>query len=241
MEDNMNAGDVMTTNVVTVAADTPVSEIVTTLLRHGISAVPVVDAEGVVLGLVSEGDLLRRAELGTQKQRSAWRAFFTATATLAGDYVRSHGKVAADVMTRDVVCVGPGTGLDAIADLMEQHRIKRVPVVRERRLVGLVSRANLLRAFAALPSDSDEAPASDSEIRNALMAELGRQPWSRRADNSVVVTNGVVHLWGLVTSQEESRALEIVAQSVPGVREVQNHTVTLTDTVYPVYPGGYAG
>jgi hypothetical protein len=200
----------------------------------------VVDADGAVLGLVSEGDLLRRAELGTQKQRSGWRAFFTGTATLAGDYVRSHGKVAADVMTRDVICVGPGAGLDAVAELMEKHRIKRVPVVLERKLVGMVSRANLLRAFAALPSDTDEAPASDSEIRTALMAELARQPWSRRVDNSVVVTNGVVHLWGLVTSQEESRALEIAAESVPGVREVQNHTVTLSDTTYPIYPGGYA-
>ncbi len=236
----MNAGDVMTTNLVTVAADTPVAEVVTMLLRHGISAVPVVDAHGAVLGLVSEGDLLRRAELGTEKHRSSWRAFFTGTAKLAGEYVRSHGKVAADVMTRDVICVGPGTKLDAIADLMEQHRIKRVPVVQERRLVGIVSRANLLRAFAALPAAGD-APASDAEIRSALMTELARQPWSRRADNSVVVTHGTVHLWGLVTSQEESRALEIAAQSVPGVRDVQTHTVVLSDTAYPVYPGSFVG
>ena len=237
----MNAGDVMTGNVVTVGPATPIADIVTTLLRHGISAVPVVDELGAILGLVSEGDLLRRAELGTEKHRSSWRAFFTGTAKLAGEYVRSHGKVASDVMTRDVVCVGPGTGLDAIADLMEQHRIKRVPVVQDRKLIGIVSRANLLRAFAALPAADTGAPATDRDLRAALMKELAAQPWSRRADNSVVVTNGIVHLWGLVTSQEESRALELAAQSVAGVREVQNHTVVLSDSAYPVYPGSFAG
>lgn len=236
----MNAGDVMTTAVVTVGPQAPVTEIVTLLLRHGISAVPVVDEAGAVLGLVSEGDLLRRAELGTQKQRSAWRAFFTGTAKLAEDYVRSHAKVADDVMTRDVVCVGPGTPLDTIADLMEQHRIKRVPVVQERRLVGIVSRANLLRAFAALP-EGPCATASDAEIRTALTKELSQQAWSRRADNSVVVTGGVVHLWGLVTSQEESRALELAAQSVPGVCGVENHTVVLSEKSYPMYLGSVAG
>jgi CBS domain-containing protein len=237
----MNAGDVMTANVVTVGPATPIAEVVNTLLRQGISAVPVVDEHGAVLGVVSEGDLLRRAELGTEKQRSAWRAFFTGTAKLASDYVRSHGKVASDVMTRDVVCVGPGTKLDAIADLMEKHRIKRVPVVQDRRLVGIVSRSNLLRAFAALPPANEPAPAGDAALRATLMKELAAQPWSRRADNSVVVTNGIVHLWGLVTSQEESRALELAAESVAGVREVQNHTVVLTDSAYPVYPGSFAG
>jgi CBS domain-containing protein len=236
----MNAGDVMTTAVVTVGPQAPVTEIVTLLLRHGISAVPVVDEAGAVLGLVSEGDLLRRAELGTQKQRSAWRAFFTGTAKLAEDYVRSHAKVADDVMTRDVVCVGPGTPLDTIADLMEQHRIKRVPVVQERRLVGIVSRANLLRAFAALP-EGPCATASDAEIRTALTKELSQQAWSRRADNSVVVTGGVVHLWGMVTSQEDSRALELAAQSVPGVCGVENHTVVLSEKSYPMYLGSVAG
>jgi len=237
----MNAGDVMTANVVTVGPTTPIAEIVNTLLRHGISAVPVVDERGAVLGLVSEGDLLRRAELGTEKHRSAWRAFFTGTAKLAGEYVRSHAKLASDVMTRDVVCVGPGTELDAIADLMEQHRIKRVPVVQELRLVGIVSRANLLRAFAGLPPADTSTQAGDSEVRFALRRELAAQPWSRRADNSVVVTNGTVHLWGLVTSREESRALELVAQSVAGVREVQNHTVVLSDNPYPLYPGSFIG
>jgi len=116
-----------------------------------------------------------------------------------------------------------------------------VPVVQELRLVGIVSRANLLRAFAGLPPADTSTQAGDSEVRFALRRELAAQPWSRRADNSVVVTNGTVHLWGLVTSREESRALELVAQSVAGVREVQNHTVVLSDNPYPLYPGSFIG
>ena len=147
--------------------------------------------------------------------------------------------MASDVMTRDVICVGPETTLDAIADLMEQHRIKRLPVVRERVLVGIVSRANLLRALAAMPVDGSAAPAGDTEIRYALMTALSAQAWNRRADNAVVVTGGVVHLWGLVTSPEESRALELAARAVAGVREVQNHTAVLSDMPYTVYPGSF--
>jgi CBS domain-containing protein len=237
----MNAADVMTTAVITVTPDTPVGEIVALLLRHGISGVPVVDAEGGVLGVVSEGDLLRRAELGTEKQRGTWRTFFTGTARLAGEYVRSHGRQARDVMTQDVVCVGPATTLEQIADLMEERHIKRVPVVAERKLVGIVSRKNLLRALASKVADAAAVPASDGEIRKALSAELSRHAWSRRADNSVVVSDGVVHLWGLVASAEESRALELAAEGVAGVKKVENHTVVLTDQPYPVYPGSFVG
>jgi len=237
----MNASDVMTSAVVTVSPDTPVAEVVDLLLRHGISGVPVVDESRAVLGVVSEGDLMRRAELGTEKQRGSWRTFFTGTARLAGDYVRSHGRLARDVMTADVICVGPLAPLDAIADVMEQHRIKRVPVVDNRALVGIVSRSNLLRALASRVEAEAAVPAGDSEIRQALMAELTRQPWSRRADNSVVVTDGVVHLWGLVASPEEGRALELAAGSIAGVKRVENHTVVLTDMPYPVYPGSFVG
>lgn len=237
----MNAADIMTSAVITVAPDTPVGEIVGLLLRHNISGLPVVDKDGVVLGVVSEGDLLRRAELGTEKQRGTWRTFFTGTAKLAGEYVRSHGRAARDVMTADVICVGPATTLEAIADMMEEHHIKRVPVVADRKLVGIVSRKNLLRALASKVAEGAAVPASDADIRKGLAAELARQAWSRRADNSVVVSDGVVHLWGLVTSSEESRALELAAQGVAGVKRVENHTVVLTDSPYPIYPGSFVG
>lgn len=235
----MQAADVMTTAVVTVGPETPVPEIVKLLLGHGISGLPVVDDAGHVVGLVSEGDLVRRAELGTQKRRGSWRAFFTGTAAMAGEYVRSHGAVARDIMTSSVVSVSANTPLDTVADLMEEHRIKRIPVLEGGRLVGIVSRANLLRALASHVAPGPSATTDDAAIRTKLQAELAAQAWNRRADNSVLVTDGVVHFWGLVASKEESRALELAAQGVAGVRAVQNHTIVLSDVTYPIYPSGF--
>jgi CBS domain-containing protein len=237
----MNAGDVMTREVVTVSPETPVLQVVKLLLGRGISGVPVVDENNALVGVVSEGDLMRRVELGTQKRRGGWREFFIGTATLAEEYVRSHGAVARDVMTRDVISVTQDTPISAIADLMEQKRIKRVPVLEDGRVIGLVSRANLLRAFASQPADAGTvAPADDSAIRDALMAELGRQSWSRRAENTVVVTDGIVHLWGLVATPEELRALELAAQGTAGVKAVRNHMIVLSEEPYPLFPGSFA-
>lgn len=237
----MLAGDVMTRDVVTVGPEVPVLQIAQLLLARGISGVPVVDEDGALVGIVSEGDLLRRVELGTEKRRGSWRAFFTGTATLAEEYVRSHGVAARDVMTRDVISVTCDAALGEIADLMEQYHIKRVPVVQDGRLVGIVSRSNLLRAFASQPASPAPAPqaADDTAIREALMAELGREAWSRRAENTVVVTDGVVHLWGLVATPEELRALELAAASTPGVRTVRNHMVVLSEEPYPPHAGSF--
>lgn len=235
----MNAGDVMSGDVVTIRDDAPVLQVVRLMLARGISGLPVVDPNGVVVGIVSEGDLLRRAELGTQKHLGSWKQFFTGTATLAEDYVRTHGTLARDVMTRNVVCVQRGTPLAEIADLMEEHHIKRVPVLDGDKLVGIVSRSNLLRAFASMVPAATPVQADDAAIREALLAELARQPWSRRAENSVVVTDGVVHLWGLVTLPEELRALQLAAERIPGVKAVKNHMIVLSEEPYPLFPGAF--
>ncbi|HTN11142.1 MAG TPA: CBS domain-containing protein [Acetobacteraceae bacterium] len=233
----MNAGDVMTRDVVTVTPETPVAELVQVLLSHGISGVPVVDEERRVVGVVSEGDLLRRAEMGTEKRRGGWMTFFTGTEKLAGEYVRSHGRVATDVMTRDVVCVQADTPLADIADLMEDRHIKRVPVLKDEVLVGLVSRSNLLRAFASRAEVKPGGGTDDAAIRQALLTELELHTWSRRTENSMVVTDGVVHLWGMVSGPEENRALELVAERVPGVVAVRNHLVVMSEIPYLSMPG----
>jgi CBS domain-containing protein len=236
----MNAGDVMIREVVTIGPDTPVLQIVQLLLSRGISGVPVVDEDGGLVGVVSEGDLLRRVEIGTEKHRGSWRAFFTGTATLAEEYVRSRGTVARDIMTHEVVSVTRATPLGDIAELMESRHIKRVPVLEDGKLVGLVSRSNLLRAFASQRAEHGAGVAADdTAIREALLAELGRQTWSRRAENTVVVTDGVVHLWGLVATGEELRALELAAQGVDGVKAVRNHMIVLSEEPYPLFPGSY--
>ena len=235
----MNAADIMTGDVVTVRDDTPVLQVVRLMLARGISGLPVVNEAGIVVGILSEGDLLRRAELGTQKTRGSGREFFTGTATLAEDYVRAHGTLARDIMTRAVVTVQRDTPLGELADLMEEHHIKRVPVLDGDRLVGIVSRSNLLRAFASIARPEAPTHADDAAIRDALLAELARQPWSRRAENSVVVTDGVVHLWGLVTLPEELRALQLAAERVPGVKAVKNHMIVLSEEPYPLFPGSF--
>jgi CBS domain-containing protein len=233
----VQARDVMTGSVVTVTPETTVPALVNLLLSRNISGVPVVDAAGALVGVVTEGDLVRRAELGTERKRGAWRAFFTGTATLAEDYVRSHGTRVSDLMTTNVVTVRPEAPLSEIADLMELRKIRRVPVVDGGRVVGIVSRANLLRAWASLPVEAAPPTADDAAIRARLLAELDRETWSRRPENSVVVTDGVVHLWGLAATDEERRALELAAERTPGTRQVRSHLVVLAAEPYPLLLG----
>jgi CBS domain-containing protein len=233
----MNAGDVMTRNVVTVTPDTTVLELVSILLSRNISGVPVVDAENTLVGIVTEGDLIRRAELGTERKRGGWLAFFTATATMAQEYVRSHGTKVQDLMTPGVVAVARDTPLADVADLMEERHVRRVPVVEDGKVVGIVSRANLLRAWASLPAEAAPVSADDAAIRNGLLEELAHQSWSRRPENSVVVTDGIVHLWGLAATDEEKRALELAAEKTPGCKAVRNHIVVLAAEPYPLLLG----
>lgn len=233
----MNASDVMTTDVVTVRPDTTVPELVQLLLSRNISGAPVVDADGVLVGIVTESDLLRRAELGTDRKRGGWLAFFTGTATLAQDFVRSHATKVSDIMSPGVVAVARDTSLAEIANTMEEKRVHRVPVMEGGRVVGIVSRANLLRAYASRPSETAPVATDDATIRAALLDVLSQQSWSRRPENSVVVTDGVVHLWGLAATDEEKRALELVAEGTPGVKTVHNHVVVLASEPYPLLLG----
>jgi len=234
----MKAADVMTRDVVSVHPDTPVPDLVKLLLSRSISGAPVVDKDGMLVGIVTEGDLIRRAELGTEKRRGGWVSFFTGTAVLAREYVQSHGIVVSDIMTSGAVAVAPETPLSEVADLMEGRRVKRLPVIQDGRVVGIISRANLLRAWASVTTTT-AAPAKtdDASIRDALLAELAQQAWSRRPENSVVVTDGVVHLWGLAGTDEEKRALELAASRVAGVKGVESHLVVLTAEPYPLLLG----
>lgn len=227
----MKAADIMTIDVLTVRPETPVADIATLMLERGVSAVPVVDEQRKVLGVVSEGDLMRRVESGTEKRRSWWLAFFASNATLAGEYVKSHARRAKDVMTTPPVSVAEDTPIAEIAEKLERHAIKRVPVLRNGVLVGIVSRANLLRALATVEAATPAARADDRAIREAVLAELRQQRWSTAGGGNVVVTDGVVHLWGAVTSEEERRATRVAAENVPGVKSVQDHM-----TLIPLVP-----
>jgi CBS domain-containing protein len=220
----MRAGEVMTTKVITVGENASVAEVAKLLAERGISAVPVVDKENRVIGMVSEGDLLHRTETGTEKCRSWWLEMMASTNQLAGDYIKSHSANVKDVMTRDVISVSDTTPLADIAIPLEANRIKRVPVIRDGKLVGIVSRANLVRALAMTVN---EPPSSveldDRTIRDELLAELKAQKWAEVSPANVTVKDGVVHLWSSYLSEQEKRALVVAAENTPGVRRVEDH------------------
>lgn len=226
----MRAGDVMTTDVITVAPETSVQDLAALLANHGISGVPVVDSANNLVGLVSEGDLLQRTETGTerrtQRRRARWLDVFLASdRNSARDYVRSHARTVQDVMTRDVITVTETTELDEVANLLETKRVKRVPVVRDGKVIGIVSRANLMRALAAtkMPPAID-TDADDRTIRAKLLAELQGKEWARVHAADVIVRDKVVHLWSFGDQSEEVRqALRVAAENTPGVRGVEEH------------------
>jgi CBS domain-containing protein len=226
----------MTTQVITIGPDASVQDLAMLLSQRGISGVPVIDSDNRLIGIVSEGDLLHRAETGTERRterrRSRWLDSLASDRDLARDYVKSHGGKVRDVMTRNVVTVSDTAELADIANLLETNRIKRVPVLRDGKLVGIISRANLVRALAAIPS----RPASDSDdrsMRAKLLAELSGQQWANIWAADIVVRDKVVHFWFSSDQPEEERqAARVAAENVPGVRGVEQHIVPA-----PVIPG----
>ncbi|MYZ49276.1 CBS domain-containing protein [Propylenella binzhouense] len=219
----MNAADVMTKDVITVPPEMTVREAAEILLQHRISAVPVVDAAGKLVGILSEGDLVRRHEIGTERRRSWWLQVFSDTSASGQDYVKSHGLRVADIMTRDVVTADESTSLAEIANRLERYGVKRLPIVRDGRVVGIVSRSNLVRALASVPISVPAAAASDNEIRESVMAHIRAQPWGMPWLTNASVHDGVVEIWGMVNSDDERRAIRVAAESTPGVRAVNDH------------------
>lgn len=226
----MQASDIMSTPVVSVAPDTPVREIAALLLQKRISGVPVLDG-GRLVGLVSEGDLLHRHEIGTDRAKRAgswWLRLFSTEQTPA-EYVKAHGRFARDVMTREVQTVAPDASVSEIATLLESRGIKRVPVMRGGQLIGIVSRANLVQALAGTHApDGRLTQPADQAIRGRLQAELARQPWWRAAASNVIVTDGVVHYFGTIDVDDERDAARVAAENIPGVRGVEDHRMAIS-------------
>ena len=228
----MQARDVMKSPVITVGEKATVREVANILLKKRISAVPVVDNAFKVVGIVTESDLMHRAEAGTERPYSWWLRFLTDDATIAADYVKSHAAKVQDVMTSDVVTAAPETPLHEIATLLEKRRIKRVPIVdKDGNLVGIVSRANLIQAVASAQPKL-EVTLSNSTIRQQLLGELKKHSWAHAHNLSVTVTNGIVDLWGYVKSGEERKAIRVIAEAVPGVTMVNDHLAVSSTFIY---------
>jgi CBS domain-containing protein len=211
MERPMEASDIMSRPVVTVALDTPVTELARIMIEKRISAVPVMD-QGTMVGIVTEGDLLRRDEIGSEHGRSRWAELAFATWNLAAEYTKEHGRRASDVMTHKVIMVAPTATLVEIADILESRHIKRVPVGEKGKLVGIVSRANLVQALASsragLPLPTTPL---DRDIRARLCGELNEHPWSfTPTEANVIVNHGEVHLWGYIGTESARRAIVVI-------------------------------
>lgn len=219
----MNAADIMTRHPVTVRSDARLSEVVHLMLEHHISGIPVAAGNGELVGIVTEGDLLRRAETATDRRRPRWLEFIMGPGRLAEDYVHTHARKIEMVMTTDVVSVTADTPLSDVVALMEGKHVKRLPVVAGNICVGIVSRADLIRALGRVLDGADRPGRSHTEIREHILREVGGSAWGKGARITVTVDNGVVDLDGVIFDERERKAFRVAAETTPGVKEVRDH------------------
>lgn len=221
----MNAADVMTRGVVSVSPDATVEETAHLMLERGISGVFVVDAKGDLAGIVTEGDLLRRDEIGTQRHRPWWLRVFVSPGRQAADFTRAHGRRVRDVMTTEVIAVPSDAALETVVEIMEENRIKRVAVTEAGRVVGVITRADLLRALLSRGRSSAPVASDDRAIRASILDALENQSWAPATTVNVVVNDGVVDLWGTITDEKERRAIAVLSENTAGVKAVHDHLV----------------
>lgn len=219
----MRASQIMTRQVHTVKADASVFEAAQVLLNAGISAIPVVDGHGMLIGLVSEADLMYRPEIGTTPGKSWLQCLLSDEAARTRDFARTNAHRVADVMTKNLVTASEGATLGEIATLMQRHRVKRVPIVRDGKVVGIVSRANLLQGLLAMEPTTTPGLEVNDTVRAHVASELARHGWATSQTTCIVADDGVVHLWGYVNSQVVKDAYRIAAENVRGVKRVENH------------------
>ena len=219
----MQVRDVMTRNVITVKPEESILIAARQMLQHRVSGLPVVDATGALVGIVTEGDFLRRGEIGTARRRPKWLEFVIGPGRLADEYVRSSGRKVAEVMTPDPSTIDEDAPLESVVELMERRRIKRLPVVRNGRLVGIVSRANLMHALASLAGTAPPPAIGDAAIRERALAALAPHNWAFGVN--IVVKNGSAELWGTITDERERQACIVAVENVAGVKAVHDHLV----------------
>ncbi len=220
----MQVSDIMTPRVFSVKAEASVSEIADLLMKKKISAVPVLDKDGKLLGIVSEGDLMRRLAAEADDERSWWMVNLASQEDEARDFIKAHGRTAQDIMTRNVVTLSEDMDVASVAHVLESNRIKRAPVVRGGKVIGIVSRSNLLQAIAGQRTQSDgDVRLSDREIRTLVHEVLTGKDFTSHGALNVIVEDGVVELWGWVDSEAERQALVLAASEVSGVKQVKDH------------------
>lgn len=218
----MRTHQIMTRHVISVEADTPLLEAAKLMLQHHISGLPVVDRAGKLIGIVSEGDFIRRSEIGTQRKRGRWLKFLLGPGTSATDFVQAHGRKVGEVMTEDLCTVTEGAPLEDAVRLMERRNVKRLPVLRGEELVGILTRSDLLRAVASLARDVPDPTADDDHIRRRVIAAIQNNDWAPM-QLGVIVRDGIVHISGIISDEDYRKAIIVAAENVAGVRLVHDH------------------
>ena len=221
----MKAEDVMTRGVISIDPDSTVLQAARLMLQHRISGLPVIDAKGQLVGVLSEGDFLRRRETNTEKRRSRWLEFLMGPGRIAAEYTHSHGCKVSEAMTVNPQIVAETASLEDIVELIERHRIKRVPVLCGGEVVGIVTRSNLMRAMVSVARAAPPTATDDMAIRQQLMDEVQKAEWAPSATIDVVVRDGIVELWGVIIDDRQRAALKVAAENIPGVKDVKDHLV----------------
>ena len=221
----MKAEDVMTRDVISIDPDSTVLQAARLMLQHRISGLPVIDANGQLVGVLSEGDFLRRRETNTEKRRSRWLEFLMGPGRIAAEYTHSHGCKVSEAMTRNPQTVSETASLEDIVELMERHRIKRVPVLCGDEVVGIVTRSNLMRAMVSVARAMPPVATDDTAIRQRLLDEVQKADWAPSATIDVVVRDGIVELWGVIVDERQREALKVAAENISGVKAVKDHLV----------------
>jgi CBS domain-containing protein len=218
----MKAQDIMTRDVTTVSPDTSVRDIAALMMEKRISGVPVLTNNGKIIGMVSQSDLLHRAELGTERKHKWWFRTFADSNALAREYAKAHGLKAHDIMSRYVVSVRDDAELRDVADILDSHRIKRVPVVQEGRLVGIITRGDLVRALSQVQISKAAKKIDNAALHKTLHDRIRTQPWINDSYINLTVNDGVVELWGFVVSIDQHNALRALVEETDGVRRVED-------------------
>jgi CBS domain-containing protein len=229
----MRAHQIMTRPVIAVTPETTIVEAANIMLQKHISGLPVVDATGKLVGVVSEGDFIRRSEIGTQRKRGRWLRFILGPGKSASDFVHEHSRKVSEVMTKTPLTITEDTALEEIVELMEKNNVKRLPVIREDRVVGIVSRANLLQAVASLAREVPDPTADDDHIRNRVIDAMEKNDWCPFG-LGVIVKDGIVHLSGVITEERSRQAAIVAAETVQGVKQVHDH-LCWVDTMSGMY------
>jgi CBS domain-containing protein len=227
----MQVSDVMTRRVISVAPNDSINSAIELMLKHRISGLPVIDDKSKLVSIVTEGDFLRRPEIDTERRRPGWREALLGPSEAARSYVHSHGVKVKDVMTQNPVSVGEDIPLDRVVQLMESRNVKRLPVMRGGRVIGIISRANLMHALVSIHRAADRAAKDDAKIRGRILDEIAKQSWGAGVVVDVVVRNGVADLWGTIYESEQARALGALVESTPGITRVRDYLTCMDEPV----------